>query len=119
MDKVCVKIKFSGLTLTIHQYLIVFQPNSTQINMVTFISDPSKEGTYYPDQKSTKDVSQEELLHSFQDFYLSILNNLLIAFAQAHAMMPHLGIGAGMGVEVSLLIRILTKARLIRSPPGY
>jgi hypothetical protein len=36
--------------------------------MVVFISDPSKEGTNYPDQKSTKDASQEELLHSFQDF---------------------------------------------------
>jgi hypothetical protein len=36
--------------------------------MVAFVSDSSKEGTHYPDQKSVKDVSQEELLRSFEEF---------------------------------------------------
>jgi hypothetical protein len=46
----------------------VFQPNPTLINIAAFVSDLSKAGTHHPDQKSVKDVSQEELLQSFEDF---------------------------------------------------
>ena len=36
--------------------------------MVAFISDPSKEGTRYPDSKWVRDASQEELFGAFEDF---------------------------------------------------
>jgi hypothetical protein len=36
--------------------------------MVAFISDPSKEGTRYPDTKWVREGTQEELLGAFEDF---------------------------------------------------
>lgn len=42
--------------------------NEKLINLVAFKSDFSKEGTVYPEEKWVKEVSQADLLASYEDF---------------------------------------------------
>jgi len=124
------------------KHLIVFRPNETHINMVAFVSDPSKEGTQYPDPKWVRDATQDELFEAFEDFEVEgqelfrlmpkptlwainslketlpflVKGNVVLMGDAGHAMTPHLGIGAGMSIEdAGVLTSFLTSQHITSS----
>ncbi|KAF8964497.1 salicylate hydroxylase [Flammula alnicola] len=112
------------------KHLIVYPVahEKTLLNIVAFVSDPSKEGTVY-DGPSSVACTQEEILSAFSGFEPEVqvllrgidhpskwaINALvpleryasgrvLVAGDAAHAMPPHQGAGAGQAIEDAYIL---------------
>jgi len=123
------------------RHLVVFLANPEQINMVAFVSDYSKAGTHYPEAKWVKAATQEELFKTYDDFEeeaqwlfklmpkpslwaihtlqatlpFFVRGNAVLVGDAAHAMTPHLGIGAGMGIEDASVLAAFLSSPSIRT----
>ncbi|KAF9453996.1 FAD/NAD(P)-binding domain-containing protein [Macrolepiota fuliginosa MF-IS2] len=102
------------------------------VNVVTFVSEPEKNGSYYPDDDWVTECPQQELLDAYKNwepeverllkcierptrwaihhlkplpFYVS--NRVALLGDAAHAMAPHQGAGAGQAIEDAYILACL------------
>ncbi|KZP19639.1 FAD/NAD(P)-binding domain-containing protein [Athelia psychrophila] len=117
-----------------NKHLIIFPINNTQINVVAFCSEPSKEGTQYSEDSRdwVADVPKDELLQQYEGWEPEVMallecvdkpsrwainvvrprskyasGHVAILGDSAHAMTPHLGSGAGQAIEDAYILTAL------------